>query len=164
VQETQGTDEKKETLFSESDTRRMVTLQELTRSFEFLKVRSAIGCAKDSFQGSKAAKVAAGFSGAICLKTGGNRAGTTENKNRNQPTDLNETKKPSSERRSEGQDANAINVQIIRSYSWAETESTKNSECKPVNNCGRGHNFLKFRCQIWKTGGRPQKAQPTCYE
>jgi hypothetical protein len=29
-----------------------------------------------------------------------------------------------------------LNVQVIRSYSWAATESPKNSQCKPVNNCG----------------------------
>jgi len=26
-------------------------------------------------------------------------------------------------------------------YSWAATESPKNSQCKPVNNCGGSHDF-----------------------
>ena len=34
-----------------------------------------------------------------------------------------------------------LNVQVIRSYSWAATESPKNSQCKPVNNCGGSHDF-----------------------
>jgi hypothetical protein len=52
----------------------------------------------------------------------------------------------------------------IRSYSWAETESTKTPECKPVNNCVRSHNFPDLGCLIWKNGSRPQNAQPTCHE
>ena len=34
-----------------------------------------------------------------------------------------------------------LNVQAIRSYSWAAAESPKNSQCKPVNNCGGSHDF-----------------------
>ena len=36
---------------------------------------------------------------------------------------------------------NGINVQVIRSYSWAAAESPKNSQCKPVNNCGGSRDF-----------------------
>jgi len=57
-----------------------------------------------------------------------------------------------------------LNVQVIRSYSWAVTESPKNSQCKPVNNCGGSHDFPELQFQIWKSGSRPQNAQPTCYE
>ena len=32
-----------------------------------------------------------------------------------------------------------LNVQVIRSYSWAAAESPKNSQRKPVNNCGGSH-------------------------
>ena len=34
-----------------------------------------------------------------------------------------------------------LNVQVIRSYSWAAAESQKNSQCKPVNNCGGSRDF-----------------------
>jgi hypothetical protein len=34
-----------------------------------------------------------------------------------------------------------LNVQVIRGYSWAATESPKNSQCKPVNNCGGSRDF-----------------------
>jgi hypothetical protein len=34
-----------------------------------------------------------------------------------------------------------LNVQVIRSYSWAATESPKNSQRKPVNNCGGRRDF-----------------------
>ena len=34
-----------------------------------------------------------------------------------------------------------LNVQVIRSYSWAAAESPKNSQCKPVNNCGGSRDF-----------------------
>jgi hypothetical protein len=53
--------------------------------------------------------------------------------------------------------ANGINVQVIRSYSWAAAESPKNSQGKPVNNCGGGRIFLKLRFETWKSGRRPQK-------
>jgi len=57
-----------------------------------------------------------------------------------------------------------LNVQVIRSYSWAATEEPHNSQCKPVNNCGGSHDFPELQFQIWKSGSRPQNAQPTCYE
>src|SRR5271165_600913 len=47
---------------------------------------------------------------------------------------------------------------------WAEAESLQNSQCKPVNNCGGSHDFPELQFQIWKSGSRPQKAQPACYE
>jgi hypothetical protein len=62
------------------------------------------------------------------------------------------------------QERNEINVQVIRSYSWAAVQSQQNSQRKPVNNCGGSQIFLKCWFQIWKSGGRPQKAQPACYE
>src|SRR6266436_3213167 len=34
-----------------------------------------------------------------------------------------------------------LNVQVIRSYSWAATEEPHNSQCKPVNNWGGSHDF-----------------------
>ena len=34
-----------------------------------------------------------------------------------------------------------LNVQVIRSYSWAAAESQKNSQCKPVNNCGGSRDY-----------------------
>src|SRR5271165_1594759 len=34
-----------------------------------------------------------------------------------------------------------LNVQVIRSYSWAATEEPHNSQCKPVNNCDGSHDF-----------------------
>ena len=40
-----------------------------------------------------------------------------------------------------GRTVEDLNVQVIRSYSWAATESPKNSQCKPVNNCGGGRDF-----------------------
>src|SRR5271165_506912 len=47
---------------------------------------------------------------------------------------------------------------------WAEAESLHNSQWKPVNNCGGSHDFPELQFQIWKSGSRPQNAQPTCYE
>jgi hypothetical protein len=43
-------------------------------------------------------------------------------------------------------------------------QSQQNSQRKPVNNCGGSHDFSEMLVQIWKSGGRPQKAQPACYE
>src|SRR5262249_34170745 len=40
----------------------------------------------------------------------------------------------------------------------------QNSQCKPVNNCGGSHDFLKLWFEIWKSGGQPQNARPNCYE
>jgi hypothetical protein len=40
-----------------------------------------------------------------------------------------------------GRTVEDLNVQVIRSYSWAAAESQKNSQCKPVNNCGGSRDF-----------------------
>ncbi len=34
-----------------------------------------------------------------------------------------------------------LNVQVIRSYSWAAAEGSKNPQCKPVNNCSGRRDF-----------------------
>jgi len=47
----------------------------------------------------------------------------------------------SCQKRSADQAPNGINVQVIRSYSWAAVQSQQNSQRKPVNNCGGSHDF-----------------------
>jgi len=47
-------------------------------------------------------------------------------------------KRPQAQEREAVED---LNVQVIRSYSWAAAESQKNSQCKPVNNCGGSRDF-----------------------
>jgi hypothetical protein len=41
-----------------------------------------------------------------------------------------------------------LNVQVIRSYSSAATESPQNSQCKPVNNCAGSHDFFETLVSI----------------
>src|ERR1700719_3767038 len=51
----------------------------------------------------------------------------------------NRGKRPQEQER--GTRSRILNVQVIRSYSWAAAESPKNSQCKPVNNCGGSRDF-----------------------
>jgi hypothetical protein len=51
-------------------------------------------------------------------------------------------------------------IQVIRSYSWAAAESPKNSQCKPVNNCGGSRDFpetLVSSLERWQPAA-PQSA------
>ena len=63
--------------------------------------------------------------------------------------------------------AEDLNVQVIRSYSWAAAEGSKNPQCKPVNNCSGRRDLpeaLVSSLERWQPARRLREMKsPSCF-